>query len=66
MIEFVNKIESKRGWASMEDVFLDLISFYQIFGPGTNIDAMEPKDQLMFMYQYLKNRKDKLCDADLI
>lgn len=50
---FIQRIENRNGWASMEEVFIELITLNNIFGHNKFIDELTPPKQLESMYKNL-------------
>lgn len=67
IIDFVNKIERRNGWATMKDCWIDLLRYFEYVslyynkkqGPK-DIDSFEPEMQFLYMYEYLKEFKHKI------
>lgn len=61
LINFVNKIERRGGLASLQDVYVDLITLYNYFGINDkSINILEPAEQLSAMWQFIKERKKEI------
>jgi hypothetical protein len=52
--EFINKIESRGGWCSIEELLVELITLNNEFGKETKFDNKPPHEQLMIMYKNLR------------
>ena len=63
--EFVMRVNSRNGWVSLEELFIDLIDLFQLFGNFFWIDRMDTKDQLKFMWIYLQKVNDKLLKSNI-
>lgn len=63
---FINKVVKNNGWASIQDVFVTLITLYNRSIVEYNelyyriIDTMDPKDQLEYMWNHIQKVKDAL------
>lgn len=67
VLEFIEHIESRRGMASLNEIFVDLIDYYTWLKSNgdnsTEIDILPPMDQIKIMWMDLirwkKNRDSK-------
>ena len=60
LISFVNKIERRNGLASLEDIFVDMITLFNYYGCNQDIDVLPTDIQLKLMWDYLRDYKIKL------
>lgn len=60
LIEFVDRIESRGGYASMSEVFIELITLFNFFGRTQNIDSLSPDTQLQFMWGTIKTQYKRI------
>jgi hypothetical protein len=60
LIEFVNKIERRNGLASIEDIFVDMITLFNYYGCNQDIDILPTEIQLQMMWEYLSDYKKKI------
>ena len=60
LFEFVNKIERRNGLASMEDIFVDMITLFNYYGCNQDIDILPTGIQLQMMWEFLRDYKIKL------
>ena len=60
LVEFVNKIERRNGLASLEDIFVDLITLFNYFGCNQDIDPLPTDTQLSMMWNFIKEYKNKI------
>ena len=73
MIKFVDKIERRKGWASVKDCWGELLTyfeyviwFYNTSAKTTMIDRLSPEDQFMLMYAYVLDAVKKIKDERFI
>jgi uncharacterized protein YggL (DUF469 family) len=52
--EFVDRIEARNGWATDNEVFVELIGLYVKYDDSGKIDKMNAKDQLLYMWSEIK------------
>ena len=57
MIKWVNKIERRGGLASIEDIFVNLITYYNEFCSRKGIDDFSVKDQIEHMWKSIRKKK---------
>lgn len=55
--EFVNRVEDRNGFVSLDEIFVELITLYQYFGNNYVIDSLSVREQIIYMWQYLKVKK---------
>jgi hypothetical protein len=60
LFNFVNKIERRNGIASLEDLFVDLITLFNYYGCNQDIDVLPTDVQLKMMWQFLREYKNKI------
>lgn len=60
LIEFVNRIERRNGLASMEDIFVDMITLFNYYGCNQDIDILPTGIQLQMMWEFLRDYKKKI------
>lgn len=60
LIEFVDRIERRGGIASMEDIFVSMITLYNYWGYNKKINALPTKIQLSIMWEFLKEKRKKI------
>jgi hypothetical protein len=60
LIEFVNRVERRNGIASMEDIFVDMITLFNYYGCNQDIDILPTGIQLQMMWEYLSDYKKKI------
>lgn len=53
LINFVNKVNRRGGLASIEDIFVDMITIYNKYCNPSKLDTMETGTQLSMMWQHL-------------
>ena len=56
MIQWVNKIERRGGLASIEDIFVNLITYYNEFCSRKGIDDFSVKNQIEHMWKSIRNK----------
>ena len=59
LFEFVNKIERRNGLASMEDIFVDMITLFNYYVCNQDIDILPTGIQLQMMWEFLRDYKIK-------
>ena len=72
-INFTNRIERKRGFATLIECWSELLTYYEFiqhFFPLHKsrrfMDTLEPEDQFLLMYSYLLNFRNKINNEDFI
>lgn len=65
LINWVNKIERRGGLASMEDIFVHMIGFYNYFGKEGVIDTLPTSKQLEIMWDFVRGRRDEFSKQEL-
>lgn len=60
LINFVNRIQRRNGLASMEDIFVDMITLFNYYGCNQDIDILPTGIQLQMMWEFLRDYKIKL------
>ena len=60
LIDFVNKIEKRNGLASIEEIFVDMITLFNYYGCNQDIDILPTDLQLSMMWQYLRDKKKNI------
>jgi len=55
LIEFIERIESRDGRADIREVFIELITFYNMYGRRRIPKNLSPSDQLTFMWESIKD-----------
>ena len=60
LIEFVNRIEKRKGMASFYEVFVELISIFNHYYSTKLIDLMPVDLQLEYMYIKIKEKKREI------
>lgn len=73
MIEFVDKIERRKGLATIKDCWGELLEyfeyviwFYNSSAKTTMIDRLSPEDQFLLMYAYVLDAVKKIKDERFI
>lgn len=67
IVEFVDRIEGRGGWCSINEMLVELITLYN--ENGVNVwghSELPPHIQLMNMYSYLKKLKNKLVIQQVV
>jgi len=60
LFNFVNRIERRNGIASLEDIFVDMITLFNYYGCNQDIDALKTDVQLKMMWDFLREYKNKI------
>lgn len=60
LIDFVNKIEKRNGLASIEEIFVDMITLFNYYGCNQDIDILPTDLQLSMMWEYLRDKKKNI------
>lgn len=60
VVKFVNRINRRGGICSLEDIFVDMIEYYQFFGNNNMLDAKPVNVQLKLMWKFLQNKKKEI------
>ena len=60
LIDFVNRIEKRNGLASIEEIFVDMITLFNYYGCNQDIDILPTDLQLSMMWQYLRDKKKNI------
>ena len=60
LFNFVNRIERRNGIASLEDIFVDMITLFNYYGCNQDIDILPTDLQLRMMWEYLRDKKKKI------
>lgn len=60
LINFVNTVERRRGWVTMEELFVDMITLFNYYGCNQDIDVLPTGSQLSMMWNFLKDYKNKI------
>lgn len=60
LVDFINRIERRNGIASMEDIFVTMITLYNFYGSNKSLDHLKTDLQLQMMYELLKEKKKKV------
>lgn len=60
LTDFVNRIEKRGGWASIEEIFVEMITLFNYYGCNQDIDVLPTDLQLSMMWNHLKNCKKKI------
>jgi len=55
IIKFIKKIESRKGYASIMEIYVEMITLFYETLPKDGFDNLKPKDQLEKMYSHLKD-----------
>ena len=68
IIKFIDKIERRDGICSLEEIFVDMITYYQILDIRKNIDDLLVGFQLEYKLSHLKKRykQIKLLSKEVI
>jgi hypothetical protein len=66
ILEFINLIESRGGYISINEIFVNLITYYnQIENNSEQIDCLSVKDQILIMWNELRKwRKTQIKNKD--
>jgi hypothetical protein len=55
--DFVSKIMARNGMCSTNELFVELIDIYEMnFGEQSGLDNLEPREQLLTMWNKLKEK----------
>jgi len=60
LFNFVNRIERRNGLASLEDMFVDMITLFNYYGCNKDIDKLPTNLQLKAMWDFLREYKKKI------
>lgn len=60
LIEFIDRIERRSGIASMEDIFVTMITLYNFYGSNKSLDHLQTNLQLEMMWELLKDKKKRI------
>lgn len=60
LIDFVNRIEKRNGLASIEEIFVDMITLFNYYGCNQDIDILPTDLQLSMMWEYLRDKKKNI------
>jgi len=66
LFDFVNRIQRRNGLASLEDIFVDMITLFNYYGCNQDIDKLPTNLQLKAMWDFLKEYKNKMELRELI
>lgn len=66
LVKFVDKIENRAGYASNEEVFVELITIYNSLINSFSMDSYSVKDQIQMMWSRIRKYRDdlKLLESD--
>jgi hypothetical protein len=59
LIEFVDRIEKRNGWASMEEIFVEMITLFNFFGKECYLDTLSTGKQISSMWSFLKEKRNE-------
>jgi len=65
LVNWVNKINRRNGIASMEDVFVHMITFYNYFGREGVFDILPTNEQLKLMWEFLQKKAKEFSQSEL-
>ena len=57
LVDFVNRIERRRGWATLHEIFVEMITLFNFYGSQQMIDLLPVDSQLEYMWGVVKERK---------
>jgi hypothetical protein len=60
LVEFVNRIERRNGIASLQDIFVDLITLFNYYGCNQDIDVLPTDSQISMMWEFIREYKNKM------
>jgi hypothetical protein len=66
LFDFVNRIERRNGLASLEDIFVDMITLFNYYGCNQDIDKLPTNLQLKAIWDFLRDYKKKMELKELI
>jgi hypothetical protein len=64
LVDFVNRIERRRGWATLHEIFVELITLFNFYGSQQVIDLLPVDAQLEYMWRIVKERK-RMIDMNI-